>query len=163
MICAVADDPDFQKLRFEVEKDEDGWPPVGSEGLWAVPLGDGLYRLDNIPWFAWVVAADDVFRAEADDDGVLWAREKVQASGNCTIRVVPFSEGPLKGDRKAVLDVFSALGAEGEGAGPNDNLVALNVPAGADLAKIKDRLQQGEADGSWAYEEGCITQLWRES
>ena len=81
-------------------------------------------------------------------------------SGNCTIRVIPLRGGPLAGSQQAVLDVFIPMGAAGEGYGPGLNVVALTVPPGADLAGIKRTLQQGEADGSWAYEEGCISSEW---
>jgi hypothetical protein len=40
------------------------------------------------------------------------------------------------------------------------NLVALAIPPKADLAEIKRILQQGEADGSWDHEEGCIGDEW---
>lgn len=155
----MADDPNLTKVRFHLEQDDDGWPPVTSEGLWATGLGHDLYRLDNIPWLVRGVACDDVFRAEADGDGVMWARDRVQASGNCTIRVVPLGEDARQ-DWRVVLDVLTALGADGEGAGPAYNLVAFNVPPSAQLAKIKSRLRQGEAAGEWGYEEGCVTEAW---
>jgi len=152
--------PGFMKVRFRLQQDQDGWPPAESEGLWAVPLGGDTYRIDNTPWFARDVAADDVFLAEPDADGRLWARERLRWSGNCTIRVVPFRGGPLAGSQQAVLDVFVPLGAVGEGFGSGLNIVALTIPLGADLAGIKRTLQQGQADGSWAYEEGCISAEW---
>ena len=128
--------------------------------MWAVPLGGDLYRIDNTPWFARNVAADDAFLAGWDADGRLWAREQLCWSGNCTIRVVPLRDGPLAGSQQAVLDVFVPLGAAGEGFGSRLNIVALTIPADADLAEIKRTLQRGEADGSWVYEEGCISGDW---
>lgn len=73
-----------------------------SEGLWAVPLGGNAYRIDNTPWFARNVAAEDVFLAEPDADGRLWAGERVRWAGNCTIRVIPLRDGPLAGSQRAV-------------------------------------------------------------
>jgi hypothetical protein len=70
--------PGFVKVCFRLEQDEDGWPPAGSEGLWAAPLGGDVYRIDNTPWFARNVAADDVFLAEPDADGCLWAIERLR-------------------------------------------------------------------------------------
>ncbi len=52
------------------------------------------------------------------------------------------------------------LGAAGEGYGSGLNIVALTIPPDADLAGIKRTLQQGGVDGSWAYEEGCISGEW---
>ena len=152
--------PGFVKVRFRLEQDEDGYPPAESEGLWAVPLGGDAYRVDNTPWFARNVAADDVFLAEPDSGGRLWAIERLRWSGNCTIRVIPYSDGPLAGSQRAVLDVFVPLGAEGEGYGSGLNIVALTIPPEADLTAVKRTLQQGEADGTWAYEEGCISSEW---
>src|SRR5262249_1525433 len=143
--------PGLVKVRFRLEQDEDGWPPAASEALWAEPLGGDAYRLDNTPWFARDVAADDVFRAQPDADGRLWAGERLSWSGNCTIRVIPLSDGPLAGSLQAVLDVFVPLGAHGEGHGSGISIVALTIPPEADLAEIKRTLQQGEADGSWGY------------
>ena len=41
------------------------------ETLWAVPVGENLYRLDNSPFFAYRVSWEDVVHAEPDSDGVL--------------------------------------------------------------------------------------------
>ena len=74
-------------------------------GLWATPLGGGTYRLANLPWIAPDVALGDVVRAEADRDGVLWAAERTERSGNCTIRVAP-----LDVDQQTVFDTVGAMG-----------------------------------------------------
>lgn len=150
----------FVKVRFRIERDADGFPPADSEGLWAVPVGNGSYRIDNTPWFARNVAAEDIFLAHPDEDGRLWAGERLRWSGNCTIRVIPFAEGPLAGSQQAVLDMFVPMGAEGEGYGSGLNIVALTIPPNANLSAIKQTLRQGEANGSWAYEEGCISSEW---
>lgn len=148
------------KVRFAIEQDEDGWPPVGSEGIWAEDLGERRYRLDNTPWFVRGVASDDVVEAIADPDGVLWFADRIEWSGRLTIRVIPFRDGPLGGSLQAVLDTFEALGVSGEGALPAYAIVALDVPTDADFAAVKERLRQGEDDGSWTYEEGCVDDRW---
>ena len=95
---------DFVRVRFQLRQDDDGWPPVASEGVWAVPLGGDVVRLDNIPWFARNVASGDTFRTSTDSDGVRWAADKLAWSGNCTVRVIPFPDGALAGSRQAVLE-----------------------------------------------------------
>lgn len=47
-------------------------PPAEAEGVWALPIERNLSRLDNTPWFARGVAADDVVEASPDRDGGLW-------------------------------------------------------------------------------------------
>jgi hypothetical protein len=150
---------DYVRVRFKLPRDDDGWPPVASEGVWAVRLGVDLVRLDNVPWFARNVASGDTFRISTDSDGVLWATDKVEWSGSCTIRVIPFPEGPLEGSLQAVLDSFAGLGVDGEGL-QQFGIVALNVPPEADLGAVQRLLRQGVTDGWWDYEEGCIGEAW---
>lgn len=151
--------PGYVKVRFRLEQDADGWPPVASEGLWAEPVGIDDYRIDNTPWFVRGVSADDVVRAVADDDGMLWATSVVRQSGRLTVRVIPFRAGPLKGDRQAVLDAFKAVGVSGEGI-EQYGIVALDIPPEADLGAVKQILRQGVADGSWEFEEGNVSEAW---
>jgi hypothetical protein len=155
----TADQIDYVKVRFALEYDADGWPPAGSEGLWAADLGDGLVRINNNPWFARNVAAGDVVRTRVDDDGVLWFEERVEWSGNCAIRVVPFAKGALAGSRQAVIDLFAPLGVDGEGI-EQFGMVSLNVPPDVDLIQVKGLLVRGASDGWWDYEEGCIGDAW---
>jgi hypothetical protein len=150
---------DRVKVRFSLARNED-WPPVESEGLWAMPLGSDRFRIDNTPWFVPNLAAEDIVEALAGSDGVLWATRKITHGGRLVVRVIPFRNGPLNGDLQAVLDAFASLGVSGEGAGPAYQLVALDIAPDADLPAIVSRLWQGRDDGSWDYDEGCVTEGW---
>jgi hypothetical protein len=150
---------DRVKVRFRLVQDED-WPPVESEGLWAEPLGGDRFRIDSVPWFVPNLAAEDIVEALAGSDDVLWAIRKIAHSGRLVVRVIPFRNGPLNGNLQAVLDVFAGLGVSGEGAGPAYQLVALDIAPDADLLAIVNRLRQGRDDGSWDYDEGCVTEAW---
>jgi hypothetical protein len=148
------------KVHFRLEADEDGWPPASVESLWAVELGDGTVRLDNIPWFVRGVASDDILRVEVDEDGLRWAVETVRASENCTIRLIVRKDGGSVAARQTVLETFHRLGTTGEGI-EQFGLVALDVPPTADLLRIRKLLEHGEAKGWWHWEEGCVTAAWR--
>ena len=150
----------YVRVRWHLEIDAEGWPPVGSEGLWAEPLGDETYRIDNIPWFARGVASGDTVCARVSSDGVLWVTEHVRWSGNLTIRVIPLGHGPLAGDLERTRKELSGLGIESE-ANQQHGIMSVNVEQAADLAALKATLRRGEADGWWAYEEGCISDAWR--
>ncbi|HEV2636992.1 MAG TPA: DUF4265 domain-containing protein [Actinocrinis sp.] len=152
----------YVKVHFALGAAADGWPPVGSESMWAVDLGGGLARVDNVPWFVPRIAANDVVRAAPDEHGTLWFVERVTASGNCTIRVLPFPDGALAGSRKAVIDLFEPMGVYGEGV-EQYGLVALDVPPGADLAAVKGQLIRGQHEGWWNFEEGCVGDAWIEA
>jgi hypothetical protein len=150
------------KVRFALERDQDGWPPAESEGLWAEPVGGHLYRVDNTPWFAFGVAADDVIEARQDADGVLWFVQVRERGGHTVVRVIPREDGPLGGDRQSVLDVFEPLGVGAEGMSSPINMVALDIGPDASLSSVKSLLASGESDGRWYYEEGCISDAWRQ-
>jgi hypothetical protein len=148
------------KVRFVLEPDEHGYPPFETEDLWAAPIGDGTYRIDNAPFFVLDIAVGDIVRAAPDRHGVLWAGDRLISSGNCTIRIIPSEgRGPSRG-HQYVLDVFTMLGAGGEGFGSQMNIVVVSVPPDAPLAEIKRVLLRGVTDGIWEYEEGCITGAW---
>lgn len=147
------------KVHFLLEPDEDGWPPVAGETLWAFPLGEYRYRLDNIPWYVRGVACYDVVEAVSFEDEVPVVSRVVERSGHLTIRLL------LSGERDAaalrgVLAEFDELGAAGE-VDPHRGLVALDLPPTADLPRLKEHLVRGEAEDRWGYEEGLIDDRWR--
>ncbi|WP_448316780.1 DUF4265 domain-containing protein [Streptomyces sp. CO7] len=149
---------DHVKVHFRMET-EDGWPPVSVESLWAVDLGHGTVRLDNTPFFVRGVAGGDIVRVQQGDDGVLWAGETVQASQNCTIRLIVLKDEGSATARQSVLEVFHRLGTTGEGI-ERFRMVALDVPPQADLPRIRELLEHGETEGWWHWEEGCVTAAW---
>ncbi len=135
------------------------WPSYDTEGLWATRLSADTARIDNVAFLQDGIAQDDVVRFEARDDGMLWAVERVEASGHCVVRVLPDAAGPL-GSAAAVLAELSRFGLSGEVFSDELPLVALDVPADADFRAIKQALDDGEASGWWYYEVGCANDRW---
>jgi hypothetical protein len=158
-IARVADDA-LVKVAFTLEQEDENWPPVATESIWAVPLGGDEYRLDNVPWFAVGVACGDVVRAVTDDDGVLRVLETVKWSGRYTVRVIPLGDGDADEQLGEIGGLFATLGAEYEGALPSFRLIALDIPRTARIEEIKALLIEGEAAGWWGYEEGCVDDAW---
>ena len=57
---------------FRLDQDEDGYPPVQTESVWAIPFGEGTYILDNVPFFAEGVSWETSWprqRAQRDTSG----------------------------------------------------------------------------------------------
>lgn len=138
---------------------ENGWPPAGTESMWARPVSADVVELDNTPFFARGISCGDHVRVIRDDDGTLTAVEVVEWSQRCTVRVVPFRAGPLQGDRQQVLDEFAAVGVTGEGIEQYD-IVVLDIPPTADLAAVKKLLRDGVQQGWWDYEESNVGDAW---
>ncbi|MFE6920138.1 DUF4265 domain-containing protein [Nocardia sp. NPDC057663] len=159
MTVSEGDEVDYVRVVFRLPDDPTGWHSFATERMWAVRVDETRVRLDNIPFHARDVACGDVLAVEADDDGVLWAGDVLESSGNCTIRVIP-ADGCLRAEvRQAVLDAFEPLGVDGEGS--RTGLVALNVPPSSDIEETKATLAQGHADGLWFYDLGSVTERWR--
>lgn len=61
------------------------------ETMWATTFdrNKGLYKIDNIPFYAPLIASDDIVFAEFDEQQqMLTYRKTVEFSGNSTIQVV---------------------------------------------------------------------------
>lgn len=153
--------PDPVKIRFVLDQEEDGWPPAGSEGIWAVPLGGNLYRVDNTPWFVRGVAAEDTIEADVDEHDRLEFVQVRERGGHNAVRVIPRVDGLLGGSLQLVLEQFAPHGVTGEGMSSPVSMVALDIGPDAPLPVVKALLVSGESNGLWYYEEGCITDEWR--
>ncbi|MFF2011518.1 DUF4265 domain-containing protein [Streptomyces sp. NPDC058195] len=141
----------------------EGWLPQDTEGLWATRLSRDTARVENIPFLQNGVAEGEIVRFVTDADGCHWAKERVEASGNCTIRVLPLPSGPLGRSARAVHERLSPFGLGGEVYSEAFPLVAFTVPADADLSGVKAFLVRGQDDGWWHFEVGCATDAWRDA
>ena len=63
---------DPRKIGFRLERDEDGYPPPGSEWLWAYP-SEGMWVIDNIPWYSREVSLGDAVETASLGRGALSA------------------------------------------------------------------------------------------
>ncbi|MCX4674502.1 DUF4265 domain-containing protein [Streptomyces sp. NBC_01433] len=138
-----------------------GWLPYDTEGLWATRLGEDTARVDNVPFLQDGLAEGEAVRFTTDGDAVHWAGGRVRASGNCTVRVLPVPDGPLGRSARAVHERLAPFGLGGEVFSAEFPLVALTVPADADLARIKALLVRGRDEGWWHFEVPCATDAWR--
>lgn len=141
----------------------EGWLPYDTEGLWAEPIDGHHGRVRSVPFLANGIAFGDVLSYTFGEDATRWATGRVEASGHCTIRVLPVPTGPLGPSAEAVHRCFAPWGLGGEAYSKELPLVALDVPADADLTGIKSLLDRGVEDGWWYYETGCVTDAWRDA
>jgi hypothetical protein len=142
----------YAKVLFELEQDEDGYPPASAETLWAIRVGDGLFQIDNIPFFAHGIAVNDIVSA-TPEEGVFRYKEVVRPSGHGTIRLI-VSEAS---DVPAVRDLFRHLGCPSE-LSHLPRLIAVDVPPSVSLQELKKVLDSGQEQDRWGYEEACLPQ-----
>jgi hypothetical protein len=143
------------KVRVLLDQ-ERGWPGTESEGLWALPLTTGDYRLENTPFFAFEMSNGDEVAASADSDGVLWVTRVVWRGGRMTVRIITSDrDDSLEG----ILAEFAPLGVTGEGF-PRFRLLSFDLGPESDVPAVKEMLRAGAASGRWEYEEADVSEEW---
>jgi hypothetical protein len=138
------------KVLFHLEQDEDGYPPARVETLWAIEMRDGLYKIDNIPFFVTGIAVEDIVSAEPEA-GMLVYKEVVHPSGHSTFRVVVYNHDEVSG----VRGLFKQLGCSTEQSHLR-GLIAVDVPPSVPWDDLKQVLDTGRAQDRWDYEEACL-------
>ncbi|MCE9673131.1 DUF4265 domain-containing protein [Myxococcus stipitatus] len=120
------------------------------ESMWAVKRDDG-YEIDNIPFYVKSLAWGDVVSARADADGAWVYEALVRPSGHSTIHLLFEREG----DVPRVRDELTGLGCSSE-VSNLPSLIAVDVPPAIPYEGIKRYLEQGEAAGTFEYQEACL-------
>jgi hypothetical protein len=124
-----------------------GPDPAEVETLWATPVGENQYRLDNSPFYAYGVSWEDVVEASLDEDNSLEFTRRVIKSGNRTVRaILDFSGDPVRTQDflKELTDIQCSY------EGKNSTLISINVPPAVDLEKVTDFLTE-QAGIKWEY------------
>jgi hypothetical protein len=141
------------KIKFPLVRNGDDYPPYDVESIWAVPAESGLYKLDNIPFFVRGLSAEDVVSA-VETDGELYYDRLVSGGGHGTVRVLVEN----RQETQLIRDKLRALGCSSELTNV-PGLVAVDVPPSVDYRAIRTFLTEGEDQGRWEFEEGCIAQV----
>lgn len=132
----------FTKILFRVPAD-DGTDDV--ETLWAKPMGDDLYELANLPFFAYGVSWQDTVFAPVDPAEDMPCVERVVSkSGHRTVRLIFEERDRKRGRTDRVLQALVRLGCSHEGADPC--FFSVDVPAGVDLEKVCELLVEHDLE-----------------
>lgn len=139
------------KIAFELDQDENGYPPDTVETMWAVALEQAdHYCLDNIPIFAKGVSSEDVVRAKDDGNRPVF-RNLEHSSGNSVIRVFVTDASEARSAR----DTFRDLGCASEQS-YIPKLFALEIPRTVSALPIMALLEEGLRSYRWEYEIGVL-------
>lgn len=126
------------------------WAGFEAESFWAKHLGGDLYRLENVPFYAYGLNYLDVVRAIAENpDTGPEVKEVVEQSGHRTMRVLFFNRLP-EPEQTPHLDPLLQLGVTIERA--NNIMLALDIPPGIELNAIRAPLERLAAEGLIDYE-----------
>jgi len=131
----------YVKIRYEFLPDENG-NPTPSELVWAKPLGNHLYRVENVPEDIVDVDLHDVVKCVLVNDQLPLITEIVEASGNRTLRVKFRQEAPAQ----EVVEVISNLRSQNvfyEQSG--ERRFMFNIEPAMNYDSIRDYLKSKEA------------------
>jgi hypothetical protein len=112
----------MEKVLFALDI-ENGWPPVGTEGVWCERIGEN-YHLKNVPFFIPGIAAEDVFKAEPDPvNDHIFEFEIINESGHSVVWMM----NNIDLDVSEFIEKLKKLGCCYEGF-PRYSLAAIDVP-----------------------------------
>ena len=123
------------------------------ETLWAIALGNNLFRLDNSPFYAYDVSWQDIVEATEEAEDFYEFARVAERSGNRTVRII-FQNFTGKDEQgKQILSDLENLGCSYEGA--NSKFISINIPSTTNLESVvnyiveRDNLNFEYADPSY--------------
>lgn len=123
---------------------------TGGESMWATPLGNNLYRIENIPFYAYGINFLDIVYATSDtEEHIPEVREIVTPSGRRTYRVI-FSKEMHRDKQVELLDSLDKYEASYERA--NDTMVSIDIKPSGDHLAVYDKLDYFEAQNYLSFE-----------
>lgn len=143
-------DNELVKIRLKSTDEND------YETVWAEPLADNYYRLDNSPFFAYGLSWRDVVEARVGSDGVLDYVRVIRKSGNRTVRIIFPAYGSSDDKARVVLEEIRKLGCSYEGMKPS--LVSVNVPPDINLASVTNFLKTCSGI-EWEYADPTYSEI----
>lgn len=141
------------KVHFQLEIEEDGFPPISVETLNGILKTDGFVTLDNTPFFALNVALGDMVLCEQlrNTDG-LWFKAVVEQSNNLALSVIYLDDV-----EDLVYDFLTSLGCYCEyGEFGQMAMLAVCVFPNIEYNRVKSFLDKHESAGALSYAELCI-------
>jgi hypothetical protein len=141
------------KIHFRLEQDEDGYPPVAVESLWATPTAAAeQYVIDNVPFFIRDATVGDTVLVRKKD-GNCWFDGVLSRSQNSLVRVVFFDRDCVE----VLSKQLSAMGCSTEYLREH-NLMAINIPGEIALTDVQAYLRAEAETGKIDYEEPILRQ-----
>ncbi|WP_394538818.1 DUF4265 domain-containing protein [Lysobacter enzymogenes] len=142
--------PDHVKIYFKLDQDEEGYPPVDWESLWAVPANGNEYVLDNTPFYALGVSSGDTVSAASINDRMVFSAV-TKLGGHSTIRVIAFEESIVPEIRESL----TKLGCTSELSNIS-TFFSIDIPPRAEYDDVINLLKLHATSGQIDYEESAI-------
>lgn len=126
------------------------------ETMWSeiIDKKNGIYKLDNIPFYGPLIATDDEFYAEFDkSEQMLTYQKTTKYSGNSIVLVLITQNGF---DKEIIRNRFKELNCTSEGL--NDSYFSMEILKEINYFEIKKILTEYEKEGVLEYSEPCLSE-----
>lgn len=126
------------------------------ETMWAIKVDEknGIYKLDNIPFYAPPIATDDEFFAEYDEsEQMLTYRKTTQQSGNSIVLISMMNK---EINKETIREEFNTLNCASEGL--NEFYFSMEILASTDYSLIKKKLIDYEQQEVFDYMEAFLSE-----
>jgi len=130
-----------------------GDPPFSHEGLWARPAGQGLWQIDNIPFYARNISNQDVVEVEQKEDGELRFVKVIRKGGHSTLRIL--FRNQFLARVPEIRASLQKLGCSSE-VSNTPKLISVDVKPDADYPGVRRLLNDLRNQEVLAYEDGCL-------
>lgn len=139
------------KVYFKLEIDNDGYPPVSEESIWAKEISGNLCEIDNIPFYAKGISYKDIICVERGENNNYY-KSLYKSSGNSTIRIIFFNSKKID----CIINKLEKSGCTWE-QGETKDFFSINIPIDIDEKPILEILKNGLLYNDLDYEESNIS------
>ncbi|MFH7015809.1 DUF4265 domain-containing protein [Flavobacterium sp. FlaQc-47] len=132
---------------------------IVSETMWGeiIDLEKGHFKLDNIPFFGPLIATDDIFRAEYDENEKYFIhKETIEHSGNSIVQVLILDK---EFDKEIIREKLKAINCLSEAL--NDTFLAVEVIKNVDYSIVKSLFTEYETNAIIEFAEPCLSDKHR--
>lgn len=140
----------MERIFFRLKKNDVGYPPADFEVLLGVPVGDNLFKINDLPMFVNEIALNDCVEAQ-EEDGRLWFIRRISPSGHALFRLVFFQKNHIDSVRKELMQL-SCTSELSKGG----NLLSVDVPPAVDYDEIIWRMIDLKDLDICEIEEACL-------
>lgn len=123
---------------------------IGGESFWATPLGDDLFRLENVPFYAYGINFLDIVKATSEsNESIPEIREIVKLSGHSTFRVF-FEKNIDRQKQEEILNSMKKLTISYERA--SEIYFSLDMQPSGNYQAVFERLDELEKENILSFE-----------
>jgi len=149
VIHAKAESEDANYVKVVVELAKSDWYSYATESLWATSIKKGVFRIENIPFYAYGISYQDLVTVRSSSKMLLF-NELYQRCGHSTYRIF-LSETCSWDEFEMAWKPLAALGCSYEQA--TKRLMSVDIPPAANIYQAYALLEKGEHNRIWDFEE----------